>query len=654
MAKSVVPLLLRLGALPLASSLVLAGCLGGGGGSDATTPSGATATGLSGTVAVGAPMSDAKVRIMDAAGNVVASDVSVDASGHFSGVTLTGTGPFRIEACGHAGPNYKCVYSVAQGAGVANVTPLTTAAVLLAANESPEDLMSGAHSGLGASAMNTAQGTLRTSLSGILSDAGVSGSFDFVSGDLSGGSRTGYDRVLDAVGVTTGEDTHPFVQLTPRLGTGNIYMEVGSAPVGSIAAASGSSGMNLTGLETLFEKMTVAFGGSTACSDGTIGLAPLIDSSAQMSMGGGAPASGSTAVAAALCSFIHSSQGPGWGVTVMSPTLGRCDFTDPIHPVCQVSFTIRQTNGVVKKVGDDMTVRLNGGGIWKFAGSAYPIELHANATAQRDLVLDASGATQAVTYDRALAFNVEAYSGLLCAKITQKDISNNDVLVAYYKKHGSGSPSRLSVWRNSDGTVATNAATGGSRLTQGTDDTWIHLPADTTGDDKVRNFFKAGRAVTIAFYSDADCTTPMTIGSANHYDIDVHGLPPLHNKMAELPWPTLTDATFTSLKNLTLATSASTTFTAAWTFSRGYIGFDEASFCSARSCGQGSPGRLADDGELLPTGKSLSLSLTNGSGSAVNANSFKMLAMYGKDGDGMMMQSNVIYCTSNVTNGQCN
>lgn len=634
-----------LSSLSVAVLLLTGGCGGGGGGASGVSGGGRS---LGGTVAVGAPMADATVRILDANGDVVASGVSVDASGRFSGVTLSGPAPYRIEACGHAGEVYKCVYSVAQGAGVANVTPLTTAAVLLAANASPDSLMSGANTSLDGSAMSGAQTTLRSSLANVLSGAGVSGSFDFISGDLSAGSRQGYDRVLDAIGVSTGEDDHPFVQITPRMGTGNLYLQSGAAAVGTLSTASGADGVSLAGLETLFANMTTAFSGSSACSNGSTGLVTLMDSNAQMSMGGGTSASGASGVAAALCAFIPSSDGPGWGVTLMSPTLGRCDFSDSSHPVCQVSFVIREASGATHAVGGDMAVRYQGGGVWKFAGSAYPLELHANATAQRDLYLGANGETLDTSYSRALAFDIQAYTGLRCAKVTQKDQDGNEVLVAYYKHHNPADTSiaRLSVWRNtSDGSVATNPAPSGSRATRDADDTWLMLGSDTASDDQVRNFFKGGREVTIHLYSDSGCTTPMTIGSSDHYAIDVHGVPPLSAKLPNLPWPSLTSGTFAALHDLSVANGASATFTAAWTFPRGHIGFDEGSFCSQRACGDGSPARIGS-GTALAAQRSMSFALSNQSGSNLAADGFKMLALYGRDGDGMMMQANFIYCPS--------
>ena len=180
----------------------------------APTPAPST---LSGSVAVGAPITDGKLRVLDATGATVVADVAIAADGTYPAITLTGTAPWRLEACGYTGANYRCLYSVAQAAGTANVTPLTSAIMLLASGQAPESLMTGSASGLSATAVAAAQDTLRTSLAPVLGDAGVGASLDLVTGALAAGSRTGYDRVLDAVGVSTGTDTRPFVQIVPRL-----------------------------------------------------------------------------------------------------------------------------------------------------------------------------------------------------------------------------------------------------------------------------------------------------------------------------------------------------------------------------------------------------------------------------------------------------
>lgn len=227
------PLHRMAGAAMLAIGLSLTVC----GGSDsaaeapapAPAPAPAAAATLAGTAAVGAPITGGKLRIVDGAGNVVAQDVALGADGSFSGVTLRGSGPWRLEACGFAGSNWVCVHSVAQQGGIAHVTPLTSALVLLASGNAPEALMGGAAAGLDAGAVASAQAMLRAGLGPVLASAGVDAGLDLVTGPLAAGSRTGYDRLLDAVQVNTGIDGQPFVQIGSRLGSGNLYLEQGAS-----------------------------------------------------------------------------------------------------------------------------------------------------------------------------------------------------------------------------------------------------------------------------------------------------------------------------------------------------------------------------------------------------------------------------------------
>ena len=205
----------------------LSACGGGSSDTAAAPTSAPAATTLTGAVAVGAPITGGKLKILDATGAVVVSDVAIDSNGQYPAVTLTGPAPYRIEACGYAGPNYVCVYSVAAAGGTANVSSLTTATVLLATGQAPGTLMTGTAPTLTTDSVATAQTQLRTSLANVLASAGVSSTLDFVSADLSAGSRSGYDGVLDAVGVSIGQDANAFVQITPRLGQGNLYMEQG-------------------------------------------------------------------------------------------------------------------------------------------------------------------------------------------------------------------------------------------------------------------------------------------------------------------------------------------------------------------------------------------------------------------------------------------
>ncbi len=634
----------------MAGLALLTGC-GGGGGSDgdSRTPR-ATGASVGGSVAVGAPMADAVIRVVDSTGAVIASGVGVDAAGAYTGVALTGTGPWRIEACGHAGDNYRCIYSVTQGGGTANVTPLTTAAVLLATGQSPEDLMQGTSPTLTPTNLANAQTALRQGLSGVLADAGVASDFDFISGNLSAGTRTGYDRVLDAVGVTTGEASQPFVQITPRMGTGNLYIEAGSAPQGTLTVDSAAASVSLAGIEPLFVSLTQALSSRTACD---ANLEGLIASSAMMSFDSPTPATGAHDVAALMCDFIGDTahEGPGFGVALVSPTLGRCDLSGA-DPVCRVSFVLRMPDGSLQSIGEEMAVAREGGN-WKFKGQVNPIAIHANATVQRSQAFDGGGNT-AVTYQRALQFDIQAYSGLQCAKVSQRNASGNEVVLAWFKPYG-GSPQRLSAWRDGSSNVELNPTASGGTL-RDADDTWIMLPDGTAGDSSINNFYRAGRSVTFTLYGNSACSTPFTIAGRSEFEVDVMGVPPLSDRLDSFPWPNLTAASAANLRTLSLASSASGSFQASWTFARGFTNMGEASFCTDYSCGDGSSARIGEGrvSSSTSTAQSLNVALSNGS-TALPAAHFKMLALYGRTGEGMGVQANFAYCPNGIGSfGQCN
>ncbi|RZL02781.1 MAG: hypothetical protein EOP36_07725 [Rubrivivax sp.] len=627
---------------------LLSAC-GGGGDGPAPNPSGPTASGssLSGTVAVGAPMADAVLRILDAAGNVVASGVQVNSSGAFSGVTLTGTGPYRIEACGHAGDHYRCVYSVAQGAGVANVTPLTTAAVLLATGDSPEDLMTGPGTSLDATSIAAAQTTLRTGLAGILADAGVPSNFDFISGDLSAGTRTGYDRVLDSVGVTTGEATAPFVQITPRLGTGNLYLESGAAPQGSLTVDSNAASVSLSGIETLFQGMSQAMVSDSTCR---AQLPGLLASTVRMSFGDPDPVQGPTDVTSLMCDFIGDTahEGPGFGVSFVSPTLGRCDLSGSA-PVCRVSFVLKLSDSSLQAIGEEMAV-VREGQTWKFKGDINPVSIRANAALQRTQTIDHTGAIAFTEHSRAFQFDIQAVTNLQCAKVTQMDAAGNDVLLAYFKRH-SGMPERLSVWRDANSAVLSNPTDPNGQL-RSTDDSQIQLPTGSAGDVAITNFYRGGRTVKVVIYSDANCSTPLVLEGSSEFRVDMMGVPPLSDRVEAFPWPNLSAGTISSLRTLALAANASATLPVSWGFARGYTGLDSAYFCTDRSCASQSNVRIGERG-FSASAQSVALPLTNG-GTPLAASDFKMLTLSGRTGEGMGVQNNFVYCSGSIDGyGQC-
>lgn len=636
-------------ALSFASALMLAAC-GGGGSATGTTAPTVAATSLTGTVAVGAPITNGKLRVLDANGAVVASDIAIDADGHYADITLSGPAPYRIEACGYAGPNYLCVYSIANGAGTANVTPLTTATVLLAAGQAPDSLMSGAAPALTSDSVAAAQTQLRTSLSAILASAGVSSTMDFVSADLAAGSRTGYDGVLDAVGVSLGQDAKPFVQITPRLGQGNLYLEQGTTS-GSVSGVASAASLQLSGLETLFRNMSDALVSPSACTNASTGIAHSLAAAAQMSLGDGAPVTGVAQVAEGLCGFFASGDdgnSPMWGSRLLSPTLGRCDTTGT-SPVCGVSFVLQSPAGDVMPVGTGMGV-VQEAGVWKFMGDLTPIQIYASAKAQRTQRIDT--VTPTYQYDRALAFEVAALPGLACAKVSQRNADGVAVTIAFYKRHPAATNQvRLALW-------TPNAYTWGASLdplvgaTRSADDTWIALPEGAEGDAMVRNFYRGGRSVNVALFSDANCSAPFVIGGKSAFDVDVDGVPPVWASMENLPWPELDANSKSNLRNLSLAGNASGSLDMAWAFARGPLGINGATVCGSRAdCGQGGTGRLGES-SLRPSARSTTVSLLN-RGVSVGADDQKTFALYGRSGEGVDLQSNFSSCPSSAPTEAC-
>lgn len=604
-------------------------------GTGAATPASVeVSTTLSGTVAIGAPMSGATLKIVDADGVVVVSGLAVGADGRYAGVTLTGKAPWTLEACGHAGSDWTCLSSVVQSAGTGNVTPLTDAVLRLAGSASAPEV-------------GTVSEAIRTGLAALLADAGLSADFDFVTGALDAGSRGGYDRLLDAVGVSVGEDGKSFVQISPRLGSGNLYLESGSTAVGALALDPKAAALPLAGLETLFRDMSASLAGASACAGETTGLRRSLAANARLSMGRGDPMVGPDAVAQALCEYFASGddgQSPMWGSSMVSPRLGRCDFSGA-SPVCGVSFALRTPEGEVRSVGAGMGATYTAG-VWRFVGDLDVIAIRAEAKMQRDRRVD--GPAVADQYMRALAFEVPALDGLACAKVSQRDAAGAAVTVGFYKRHGSGTPDRLSLWTQDSfsNLRSVDAAVG---TTRSTDDSWLALPEGTEGDAVIRNFYRGGRTVQVDLYADAACTGAFQDDGRSRFDVEVAGVPPVWSAMPSLPWPDLTPATASALKDLMLTGSATGSLAAAWTFPRGGLGVEESYVCSERVCGGDSPARIGVR-TVRPGAASVTIPLVNSSTPLV-AEGFRMLTLGARNAEGSGMQSNFLVCPG-VTPGQ--
>lgn len=159
----------------------------------------------------------------------------------------------------------------------------------------------------------------------------------------------------------------------------------------------------------------------------------------------------------------------------------------------------------------------------------------------------------------------------------------------------------------------------------------------------IRNFYCGGRSVTVSLYADAACSTPFVAGGKSEFEVDVEGVPPVWSAMTTLPWPALSEATAASLRTLTLEAGASGSFSAAWTFARGPLGMNGITVCSSRAdCGEGGSGRIGD-ASLRPSVRNAVVTLQN-NGSAIAADSAKLVALYGRNGEGLGLQSNYESC----------
>lgn len=207
----------RIARLVLCASMatVLAACGGGGSSgpapgssSSSSSPTTTAASSMSGTVAIGNPLTGAPVTVLDATGKTATATSGTNGTYN---VSISGlTAPFVITATdppGASGTLYSVVAttSTSDGAPVtANVTPLTTAvAALLTASGNPLTLTQTSElSAVTTLAVKAAVTTLDTALAPILAANGLSAtSFDPLGGTFTP-NQTGADAVIDSVAVT--------------------------------------------------------------------------------------------------------------------------------------------------------------------------------------------------------------------------------------------------------------------------------------------------------------------------------------------------------------------------------------------------------------------------------------------------------------------
>jgi hypothetical protein len=134
------------------------------------------------------------------------------------------------------------------------------------------------------------------------------------------------------------------------------------------------------------------------------------------------------------------------------------------------------------------------------------------------------------------------------------------------------------------------------------------------------------------------------VAGQSSFEVDVEGVPPTTAQLPNLPWTDLTPSAKQALLGLTLAAHAEGSYAAGWSFSHGPIALNGATFCIDRAqCGEGGPGRISVERRFAPGVTSAAIALVNGS-TAVEPGSYKMLALYGRTGDGLDLQSNAVAC----------
>lgn len=202
---------IRMALTAIGSAVLLIGC-GGGGDTPATTPEvpsepapAPALPSLAGVAAVGAAIADATITLTDANGRTLSVTAAADGSYRFD--DLTGyVAPFQIQASGVLGEAIvtlnALVAAAPDGAGVANITPLTNAiAALVVPTDLPTGLTADQLQALSPAAIAEATSRVAAVIAPLATAMGLDAStFNPLSTPFSA-DGTGADRLLDHLDV---------------------------------------------------------------------------------------------------------------------------------------------------------------------------------------------------------------------------------------------------------------------------------------------------------------------------------------------------------------------------------------------------------------------------------------------------------------------
>lgn len=601
--------------LTIVAALTCLTACGGGGGSSSS----ASAQSVSGTVAVGAPMESATVTVMDVHG--LTKTVQAAADGSYSGLDLTGlTGPFRLQACGLVDGHSACFYSTFQSPGTANVTPLTDAAVALALNGDAADLFSGA-SAPDSATLEAKKQAIQAALAPVLAAAGLSPNTDISTVQFSA-NRTGMDKVLDAVKVTTGSDGGvAFAQLEGVVGSGNFFVDSSGSTSGGLSAGSLATNMSvdLSGISSVFAAMSQAVGqaSQSACTNAMNG-AGIFDPAFSMDMDGNL-LTASTAPAM-MCQFAASQS--LLGGRVANPVLRDCDFSGS-DKVCEVGFDI--ILGDTAFEGAELAVvQRSGTTAWRLLGQESPYEIHVSAAVQRTTRVDVANPTP--HYTRALSFDIKSSvagvaNAVRAAKVYQHDVNGtgwDSTPLATLNDSGCSSSQNLTMQGSSCGS------------------SWLSLDSFSSGsladgDAMIDAFYHRGREVKIELYSDTAATALIATVVKR-----VDGVPPKAADLAKIQWLELDTAGKAALTGYDSA-SSSAALTVTWLGNHAVSAHD-LTVCNSPDCAS----RVQAD---ISTQQSASNSkAVDVSSLSLTASGYKQVQLYGRDREQMGISSNFVSC----------
>lgn len=583
-------------------------------------------------MALGAAMSNGTVRVLDSTGKAIATGKPVTAvTGAYGPITLSGTGPYRVEACGNFAGRQRCVWSATNVGGTLHITPLTSALTVLAGGQAADAMMAGTVQGLGDPALATAQTQLRAALAPLLTEAGLAADFDFMTGNLTPASHAGYDLLLDLTDVALNQDgSVPAVRIGSRLGTNTAYLEPGGAAPTPLNLASGAAGFDFTGLDAMAASMITGTANNNVCQ---ASLTPLFDAAGRYNIET-VVRTGANA-AELLCLRMNGVLGDGevlFGGKLLQPELDRCDFPSGADPVCRVSFRWLTSKGELRVLGVEQAAVKRPGG-WRFLGNR--LEVQATATARTRLIrrIDKTAPDNLYRY---IDIPIPAASGVQCAVASQKDTNGANAPFAIFKSTGAGT--YLSLWSVSlsDGSPSLNAASG---VTRGNDIVEVPIANSVGGDSLVRNFVRMGREVRIALYGDIGCSTPWAGADGATISVNMAGTPPLAaSSMTALPWPNLVVAGISALSGLKAVANAKISLQSSWTLTRGGLTMTQMMLCTDAACGT----RLGL--MTLPTAATTAtLTGTNGA-SLLDTVTFKQLRLMAINTDGSLMQTDWQSC----------